>query len=101
VRLFSALGWIATARYSAREALATTDELHPDIIFSDISMPEMDGYDYVRALRQSGHTDLPVVALTGHGLEEDRAKAIAAGFNDHLTKPAGVVDLRRIVSAFT
>lgn len=101
VRLFTALGYKAVAYYSAKEAFAHLDEIPVDIIFADIGMPEMNGYDFVRTLRENGYVDMPAVALTGYGLEEDREKALAAGFNEHLTKPVGGEDLRRVIMELT
>ena len=101
VRLFTALGWSAIAHYSAKDAFMHMDEEEVDLIFADIGMPEMNGYDFVKTLRENGYTDVPVVALTGYGLAEDREKALKAGFNEHLTKPVGAEDLRRTVAALT
>jgi signal transduction histidine kinase/CheY-like chemotaxis protein len=101
VRLFNALGYSAIAHYSAKDAFVHMDETPVDIIFADIGMPEMNGYEFVKTLRENGYTDMPVVALTGYGLEEDRARAMDAGFNEHLTKPVGAEDLRRTISSLT
>jgi two-component system CheB/CheR fusion protein len=57
-------------------------------VLLDIGMPDMDGYDVVRELRaRENIRSSIIIALTGYGQPEDRARSQAAGFNDHLTKP--------------
>ena len=72
---------------------ARSDE--PDIILMDISIPKMDGWEATERLKADGDTsDIPIVALTAHALEEDRAKAMRAGCDGYLAKP---VEPRRVV----
>lgn len=71
----------------------------PEVVFLDIAMPGMSGYDVARAIRQHpGLADVFLVALTGYGQEDDRRKAIEAGFNHHLTKPTSIEALEQILS---
>lgn len=73
------------------EAVRLAHEFHPDIVFLDIGMPGKDGYEVARELRASSHTRQAVlVALTGWGAKDDRARSRKAGFDHHLTKPAGL-----------
>jgi CheY-like chemotaxis protein len=77
-------------------ALSEADKSHPQVVLLDIGMPGMDGYQVVHEMRQREPTKSAVIlALTGYGQPEDRARAKAAGFNDHLTKP---VDPARLLS---
>ncbi|MDI1428000.1 ATP-binding protein [Polyangium sorediatum] len=69
-------------------ALAEAEEQHPEVVFLDIGLPGMDGYEVARRLRASGHGPAELVALTGYGQESDRRLAAAAGFTGHLVKPA-------------
>jgi len=59
-----------------------------DVVLMDLQMPVMDGFAATRAIRQELGLEVPVIALTAHGREEERAQGVAAGMNDHLTKPA-------------
>src|ERR1700733_2780896 len=80
------------------EALAMGDEFAPRLMFLDIGMPLLDGYETARQIRArewGAHTHL--VALTGWGQEEDRRKALAAGFQEHLVKPGGLDAMKAII----
>ena len=72
----------------------------PDIVFLDIAMPGMNGYEVARVLRQKPElTGTYLVALTGYGHEDDRRRAIEAGFHHHLTKPTSIDQLTQLLSA--
>jgi PAS domain S-box-containing protein len=86
--MVKALGNTVCTAHDGQEALDRAAEFRPDIVIMDIGMPRMNGYDAARAMRgQSWGRDLPLVALTGWGQEEDRRQTRAAGFNRHLVKP--------------
>ncbi|OGG50727.1 hypothetical protein A2763_02275 [Candidatus Kaiserbacteria bacterium RIFCSPHIGHO2_01_FULL_54_36] len=93
VKLLNMSGCRAEARYSGIDALAHETLSDFDIILLDIGMPNMDGYEVIRALKARGIPPPPVVALTGYGLREDKQKALDAGFSAHLTKPIGIKEL--------
>ncbi len=81
---------------SVKEALEAFMRETPDIVVSDIAMPERDGYDLIRTLRelpplQGG--DVPAIALTAYAREEDRLAALSAGFQIHLPKPVEPAEL--------
>jgi PAS domain S-box-containing protein len=79
---------------SGFEALRLAREKEFDVVLSDISMPEMDGFEFLSRLRQlPGKEDLPAVALTGFGRPEDVQRAVEKGFYAHLTKP---FDIQRL-----
>jgi CheY-like chemotaxis protein len=70
-------------------AIAAAESFVPEIVLLDIGLPGLDGYGVARILRSSHNTSKALlVALTGYGQEEDREKALAAGFDHHLLKPA-------------
>jgi CheY-like chemotaxis protein len=71
----------------------------PDIAFVDIGLPGMDGYQLVRLLReQPGMAPVTLVALSGYGRDEDKERALAAGFHVHLTKPVDADRLQALVA---
>ncbi len=75
---------------SAQEALLALSEEIPDVLVSDIGMPELDGYDLIRSIRLRKETEgggVPAIALTAFARTEDRMRAMLAGYDMHLTKP--------------
>jgi CheY-like chemotaxis protein len=79
-----------------REALARAEQASFDVFLLDIHMPELDGFQVVRALREregsaGGH--MPVIALTARSRDEDRRRCLAAGMDDYLSKPIRAADL--------
>ncbi|HTL88408.1 MAG TPA: PAS domain-containing protein [Leptolyngbya sp.] len=80
-------GAIVTSVDSALEAIQSIEQSSPDILLSDIGMPEMDGYALMEAIRHSKHRSIPAIALTAYASEFDRTQALAAGFQHHITKP--------------
>jgi CheY-like chemotaxis protein len=86
---------------SVDEALRLIGEVNPDVILSDIGMPERDGYDFARTLRSlppdKGGT-IPAVALTAFARSDDRTRAMMAGFDVHVAKPVEPNELRAVVA---
>lgn len=84
---------------AAEDALAAIRAQPPDLVISDIGMPGMDGYAFVRALRALPGIgkDIPVIALTAFARGEDRRQALDAGFTAHLTKPVAPQTLLQAV----
>lgn len=75
---------------SATQALAAIAEQKPDVLVSDIGMPELDGYSLIRQVRsQESDSEpvLPALALTAYARDSDRARALNAGFHQHISKP--------------
>jgi CheY-like chemotaxis protein len=80
---------VAPAR-SVHEALAFLDTMRPDVIVSDVGMPDEDGFTLIRRVRAreaEGGGGVPAIALTGYVRPEDRARLLAEGFQQHLRKP--------------
>jgi PAS domain S-box-containing protein len=91
--LIETLGHEVQTAYGGAEALAAGRTWQPDVMFVDIGMPGMTGYELADQVRRDGRLSrVRLVALTGYGREDDRARALAAGFDLHLTKP--IVDSR-------
>jgi signal transduction histidine kinase len=79
------------------EALRAADQFAPEMILLDIGLPVMDGYEVAEQLRQRCGQAI-LIALTGYGREQDRARARAAGFQQLLVKPIGVDELLAVVA---
>lgn len=87
------------AAESASVALGLLVERQPDILVSDISMPDVDGYTFIRQVRNGArHSTVPAIALTAHARAEDRRLALAAGFQEHLAKPVSLSDLAQSIA---
>jgi PAS domain S-box-containing protein len=84
--------------HSGPAALDQVSGWSPDIIFCDIGMPKMDGYETCRRLRQVPDLEkVVIVAVSGYGSEDDRRKSHEAGFDHHLVKPIGLETLEKLV----
>jgi len=91
-------GATVTAATSGFQALEIAAEKEFDVVLSDISMPGMDGFEFVRKLHElPGKEDLPTVALTGFGRPEDVQRAANEGFRAHLTKPFDIQALAALL----
>jgi CheY-like chemotaxis protein len=83
---------------SGWEALERIAEIRPDVVLLDVDMPGLDGYGALREIRRKPEwTGLCVVAVTAYAMQGDRDKAIAAGFDDYVTKPINAVQFRKYV----
>jgi CheY-like chemotaxis protein len=90
-----------TVAYDGASALAAVPIHQPDVVLLDVGMPGMDGYTVASRIRQDAqNNDMLLIALTGFGQEEDRKRSTAAGFNDHLTKPADLQALLSLVASY-
>jgi signal transduction histidine kinase/ActR/RegA family two-component response regulator len=87
----------------ARDGVAGLEALfaeRPQVALVDVGLPRMDGYELARRMRTGMNGRLPpfMVAVTGYGLPEDRERALASGFDEHLTKPVDAVALARVLA---
>jgi CheY-like chemotaxis protein len=81
-------GYAVDATTDAAIALNLAREHHPDVIVSDLRMPDIDGLEFIRRIRQIPQLAVvPAIVLTGAGMEKDIQQALACGFTAHLTKP--------------
>lgn len=86
---------------SAAAALEQMTQSRPDLLISDIGMPEADGYELIRQVRSlpdKRDSQIPAIALTAYVREEDRQRALAAGFQQHLAKPVDTTELSRMAT---
>jgi PAS domain S-box-containing protein len=83
---------------SADEVLAVLEKFEADVLIADLEMPGEDGFALLRRVREAGHR-LPAIAMTAHSSVEDRVRALAAGFRQHVPKPVDVAELQLVVAS--
>ena len=91
-----------TATKSVAEALSVFPTDVPDLLVSDIGMPDEDGYELIRKLRAlppERGGQIPAIALTGYASRKDRERALAAGYNQHIAKPIEQADMISALAA--
>ncbi len=94
-------GASVTTSASAAEGMEALQRFRPDVVISDLSMPDVDGYDFIRSVRQldaAAGGGTPAIALSAQGRAEDGGRALTAGFQLYVSKP---VDIARLVAAIT
>lgn len=97
-RMLEKIGHVVMEAGDGSEGIQTAIEMQPDLIFSDISMPVMNGHELARAIRSDPRcTQMKLVAVTGFGQAADRQNAMAAGFDEHIVKPIDIHKLRDIL----
>lgn len=82
------------------EGLSRFDAFLPQVAIVDIGLPDIDGYELARRVRLKNHSKVLMVAVTGYGQEEDRRKALDAGFDMHLVKPIDPTELASAIAPF-
>jgi CheY-like chemotaxis protein len=95
-------GAVVRVAESAEEAFAALETEAPDVLVSDIEMPDTNGYELIRRLRHSDQPELrrvPAVALTAYARTEDRVKALIAGFQTHVPKPVEPAELVTVIAS--
>ena len=98
--LLELLGHSAQVANDGRAALDAVLDFRPQVVFLDIGMPDMNGYDVARAIRNDRRLDQPLlVALTGWGGEADRQRTRDAGFDRHLTKPVDLAAIEKMLGS--
>jgi CheY-like chemotaxis protein len=99
--LLKELGATVRVALGGRQAMEQLISRIPDIMISDIEMPDISGYDLAQQVRASYRGDCPLlVAHSGLGRERGEAKAIAAGFDDFIPKPLSTVDIFALLENF-
>jgi len=98
-QLLDAAGWVATCATDGNAALAVLDEAAPDVIFTDIHMPGMDGFELLAALRALGPSQPPIVAVTSDWAEDALSDYLALGFDWAIEKPLKTEQLLDVLAA--
>lgn len=102
--IFERYGVETIAATSAGEALEILKQVKPDLLISEIRLPKEDGYwlmQKVKALESAEQVHIPAIALTVHAREDDRVRALSAGFEEHLPKPFDIDELITTVACLT
>jgi CheY-like chemotaxis protein len=99
-RVLENQGVLVTTARSADEALRLLETSTPDVLISDIGMPGMDGYQFMRLMRaaEPKAQRMPALALTAFARPDDRKHAILAGYQAHLAKPFDMAELAIVVA---
>jgi CheY-like chemotaxis protein len=97
--LLTRLGHEIQIAHDGLEAVQAAGVFHPQVVLLDIGLPKMNGYEAAREIRrQPGGNNVILIALTGWGHEEDKRRAVEAGFDHHITKPVDVRALGRFLA---
>ncbi len=89
-------GYEVVIAVNGREAIERAREDTPDLVLMDLSLPEVDGWEATRILKEDPATrSIPIIALTAHAMAGEKERALAAGCNDYDTKP---IELPRLLS---
>jgi signal transduction histidine kinase len=100
--LLKFLGADVEVAYGGAEALSAIEKLHPAVVLLDLGMPDIDGYEVAKRIRQQTEfDDVTLIALTGWGQEEDRRRAQSVGIDHHLVKPADITHLQSLLASRT
>ncbi|MFO7755805.1 MAG: response regulator [Bacteroidales bacterium] len=98
--LFKRNGYSVHSATCAKEGMKTLEEeMHPDLIYLDLLMPDVDGFEFLRILRDNSEwKDIPVIILSAVNEEEVISKSIALGAKDYLTKPLDIEYIIRLTN---
>jgi CheY-like chemotaxis protein len=103
-RALESYGHSVTVAGDGREALTLAGRENFDLILMDIQMPEIDGYEATRAIREREQTTgghVPIIAMTAHAMKSDQERCLAAGMDGYLAKPVHLKELLEAVAKFS
>jgi CheY-like chemotaxis protein len=99
--LLEKLGLCADIARSGVEAIKALSKIDYDLVLMDIQMPEMDGYEATRQIRNPSspvlNHQIPIVAMTANAMQSDRAQCLSAGMDDYIPKPVDMMALKRVL----
>jgi CheY-like chemotaxis protein len=93
------MGFVVIKADNGKKAIEILPHHRPSLIFMDVNMPEMDGYDTTRAIRKMPEPwrSLPVIALTADAMTGDKERCIEAGMNDYVSKPFRIEEIEAVL----
>ena len=91
-------GFATTVAATGREAIAAVEDSRPDLIILDVMLPDLDGFEVLRRLREAGRRE-PVIFLTAKDATEDRVRGLTVGGDDYVVKPFAIEELLARVQA--
>jgi CheY-like chemotaxis protein len=98
--LLQMLGGTVQVVHDGRSALSAIDAFRPGVVMLDLGMPDMDGYEVARRIRERPDSGgITLIALTGWGQDGDREVTRAAGFAHHIVKPAEIGALQTLLAS--
>jgi signal transduction histidine kinase/ActR/RegA family two-component response regulator len=98
-RILLKLGAVVEMAFDGQDAIERVHSGKFDIILMDLQMPRLDGFEATKKLRDD-NCHLPVIAITGHAMKEEKDRCLSAGCTDHLAKPISSVDLVDMISRY-
>jgi CheY-like chemotaxis protein len=101
-RMMEKRGYLVTVVANGREAIEAHERQRFDLILMDVQMPELDGLEATRRIREREQTTgehVPILALTAHAMLSDRERCLAAGMDEYLSKPFQSEDLAQAVDS--
>jgi CheY-like chemotaxis protein len=91
-------GHKVTVAYTGNEGLDAVLRRVPDVVICDLGLPAVNGFEVAKTLRQNPHTaNICLIAVTGYGSDQDRRDAAECGFNAHLVKPVGPMEILKLI----
>ncbi|HWQ20068.1 MAG TPA: PAS domain S-box protein, partial [Methanotrichaceae archaeon] len=99
VRMLERMGYRADIASNGLEVLQALERQHYDLVLMDIQMPEMDGLEATRRIREQARYQPYIIAMTAHALEGDRERCLRAGMDDYVSKPVKIEELQHALES--
>ena len=101
LKMLNKLNYHADVAANGLEVLAALERQAYDLVLMDIQMPEMDGLDAAKRIREKWPDRPKIIAITAYAMQGDREKCIASGMNDYITKPVNLEELRSVLGSYS
>ena len=101
LKMLNKLNYHADVAANGLEVLAALERQAYDVVLMDIQMPEMDGLDAAKRIREKWPDGPKIIAITAYAMQGDREKCIASGMNDYITKPVNLEELRSVLESYS